>query len=100
MCFKVKSGDDRKSDHIVIDKEIHFIHTEKHIIPTLKTVHAYPDLYPRFTADEGAIKFMLKGANVMSPGLTNENAAMDDVEKGKIVAIYVKGHDHALVILC
>ena len=67
-------------------------------MPTLKTVHAYPDIYPKFIADEGAVKFILKGANVMSPGLTNENAHMDDVEKDKIVAIYVKGHEHALVI--
>jgi predicted ribosome-associated RNA-binding protein Tma20 len=34
---------------------------EGHTIPDLKTVHKYPDLYPRFTVDEGAIKFILKG---------------------------------------
>ena len=71
IAYKVKSGDDRKSFHIVIDKEIHFINTENYIVPTLKTVHAYPDIYPKFIADEGALKFLLKGANVMSPGLTN-----------------------------
>ena len=26
VSFKVKSGDDRKSEHIIVDKEIHFIH--------------------------------------------------------------------------
>ena len=34
-------------------------------------MHQYPDLYPKFIADQGALKFILKGANVMSPGLTN-----------------------------
>ena len=40
----------------------------------------------------------MKGANVMSPGLTNEQSHMDDVEENTIVSIYVKDHDHALAI--
>jgi len=28
-------------------------------------------MYPRYTADAGAIKFILKGANLMAPGLLN-----------------------------
>jgi len=28
-------------------------------------------MYPRFTVDPGALKFVLKGANIMCPGLTN-----------------------------
>jgi PUA domain protein len=47
--------------------------------------------------DEGAIKFILRGAKVMCPGLTNENAHMDEVGKDTIVAIHSKNHDHALV---
>ncbi len=39
----------------------------------------YPDMYPRFTADPGALKFVIKGANIMCPGLTNELASMQDV---------------------
>jgi len=42
-------------------------------------LHSYPDMYPRFTADEGALKFILKGANLMCPGLLNAQASMDDV---------------------
>lgn len=49
-------------------------------------------MYPRFTADEGAIKFMLKGANLMAPGLINEQASMDEVKVGAIVSVYVHGH--------
>lgn len=71
VAYKTKSGDDRKSDHIVIDQQIHFVQIEGYVIPSLKTVHAYPNLYPRFVADSGAIRFILKGANVMAPGLTN-----------------------------
>jgi PUA domain protein len=39
----------------------------------------YPDMYPRFTVDPGALKFVLKGANIMCPGLTNEFGSMEDV---------------------
>lgn len=37
--------------------------------------------------DKGAIKFILSGANIMSPGLTNRaaGAKMSDVESGTIV---------------
>lgn len=70
---------------------------EGFVVPSLRTVHAYPTLYPKFTADTGAIKFLLKGANVMSPGLTNEQSHMDDVKAGSIVAVYVHGHEHAIV---
>ena len=34
---------------------------EGQVIPDLKIVHKYPDMYPKFTVDEGAIKFILKG---------------------------------------
>jgi len=37
-------------------------------------------MYPRFTADAGAIKFMLKGANLMAPGLLNEQASMEEAK--------------------
>ena len=56
-------------------------------------------MYPRFTADEGAMKFMLKGANLMAPGLLNEQAKMEDVKEGALVSIYVYGHDHCVVVV-
>lgn len=34
----------------------------------------------------------------MCPGLTNEQASMDEVEEGAVVAVYVHGHEHCLVI--
>lgn len=68
--YRLKGGDD-KAEHVVVDKETHFIHAHDYCVPPLKTIHSYPDMYPRFTADEGAIKFILKGANLMAPGLVN-----------------------------
>jgi Pre-PUA-like domain/PUA domain len=46
--------------------------------PTLRLLHQYPDMMPRLRADEGAIKFVLSGANIMAPGLTSAGATMHD----------------------
>lgn len=50
-------------------------------MPTLRILHSYPGLYRKFVVDSGAIKFVLKGANVMAPGLLNEQGFMDDEVK-------------------
>ena len=60
-------------------------------------MHAYPGMYPRFTADEGALKFILKGANLMAPGLVNEQASMDEVKVGALVSVYIHGLEHCVV---
>lgn len=46
--------------------------------PTLRLLHQYPDMLPKLRADEGAIKFVLSGANIMCPGLTSPGATMHD----------------------
>mmetsp|Transcript_12215 Transcript_12215/g.17361 ORF Transcript_12215/g.17361 Transcript_12215/m.17361 type:complete len:202 (+) Transcript_12215:126-731(+) len=84
------------------------------ILPTLKFVHAYPDLkFRHVVVDEGAIPFILGGANIMCPGLTSKGGWMppddDDVdvdvnnkgeglEKGDGIVIYADGKDHALAV--
>ena len=44
--------------------------------------------------------FVLGGANIMAPGLTNteKGAAMDDVPAEAVVAIQVAGKEHAIAI--
>ena len=68
-----------------MEKDAHFMNVEGFIVPDLKIVHKYPDLYKKFVVDEGAIKFVLKGifhsnlgANVMAPGLVNEHSSMEE----------------------
>eukprot|EP01068_Selenidium_serpulae_P016010 Selendium_serpulae@DN6259_c0_g1_i10.p1 len=48
-------------------------------IPTLRLLHAYPSMMPRMQIDRGGIKFVMKGANVMCPGLTSPGGRMQDV---------------------
>ena len=57
-----------------------------------------PDLLPKLQVDKGAIKFLMKGSNIMCPGLTSPGASMEDVESDTICAIMAEGKQHALGI--
>ena len=54
-------------------------------IPTLRMLHRFPDILPKYRVDRGAIRFVLSGANIMAPGLTSAGGKMDDVPEGKCV---------------
>ena len=59
-------------------------------IPTLRLVHQYPGIMEGkvIQIDKGAIPFVLGGANVMSPGLTNPGGYLTDgLEENDIVVI-------------
>lgn len=47
-------------------------------LPTLRLLHQYPDMMKKLRADTGAIKFVLSGANIMTPGLTSPGATIHD----------------------
>ena len=55
-----------------VDEPIFFQHRDGPILPTLRFVHMYPEVeFTSVTVDKGAIPFLLGGANIMCPGLTN-----------------------------
>ena len=67
-------------------------------LPTLTFLHKYP--YLKFVqVDKGAIKFLLSGAKVMSPGLTSNGGIVDDsIEKDDLVAIRCEGKELEIAI--
>lgn len=67
-------------------------------IPTLRLLHRYPDILPKFRVDRGAIRFVLSGANIMAPGLTSAGGHMDPVPAESVVGIFAEGKEHALAI--
>lgn len=83
-----------------VDGEVVCFQHFNDLIPMLRVVHKYPDLFPRVQVDRGAIKFVLSGANVMCPGLTSPGAKLPEepIEADKIVAIYAEGKEHALAV--
>lgn len=93
------------------EEPIFFQQRDGPVLPTLKLVHRYPGLhFKQVTVDKGAIPYLLGGANVMCPGLTNPGGEMppdgvtQDVQgfdvpgvgKGDGVVIYAEGKEHAL----
>ena len=70
------------------------------LVPTLKTIHKFPDCFPKVQVDRGAIKFVLSGANIMCPGLTSAGGKLPEqnMDKDSIVTIYAEGKEHALAI--
>lgn len=46
--------------------------------------------------DKGAIKFILRGADVMAPGLTSKGGRLSNVAAGTPVCIIAEGHQCAL----
>lgn len=87
---------------VCIDGEaLFFQHRDGPWIPTLRLLHKYPTLMPRMRVDAGGTKFVLKGANIMCPGLTSTGGQMEDVEDGEIVQILLEGRgDEAAAIGC
>eukprot|EP00591_Stephanopyxis_turris_P002629 CAMPEP_0195521166 /NCGR_PEP_ID=MMETSP0794_2-20130614/18141_1 /TAXON_ID=515487 /ORGANISM="Stephanopyxis turris, Strain CCMP 815" /LENGTH=185 /DNA_ID=CAMNT_0040650667 /DNA_START=44 /DNA_END=601 /DNA_ORIENTATION=+ len=79
---------------------IFFQHRDGPILPTLRFVHMYPDLgWTTVTVDKGAIPFVLGGANIMCPGLTNPGSEMKvDLEKGQGVIVMAEGKEHAICV--
>lgn len=100
-------------DRIPTDVPVLFQHRDGPILPTLKLVHQYPTLgLKQVTVDKGAIPFILGGANIMCPGLTNPGSEMppdgltQDVQgfdvpgltKGEGVIVYAQGKEHAIAV--
>lgn len=100
-------------DRSPTDEPMFFQQRDGPILPTLKMVHQYPSLeLTSVTVDKGAIPYLLGGANIMCPGLTNPGGAMppDGVEqdeqgfdvpglsKGDGVVIYAEGKENAIAV--
>eukprot|EP00877_Chromochloris_zofingiensis_P012018 jgi/Chrzof1/706/Cz01g25160.t1 len=84
---------------LIHNTPLFFSERDGHWFPTLRILHQYPDMMPKLRTDQGAIKFVLSGANIMCPGLTSPGATMhDEVDAGTAVAIYGEGKEHAMAV--
>ncbi|KAI8621853.1 PUA-like domain-containing protein [Chytriomyces sp. MP71] len=81
----------------VNNQMLFFNHFDGPYMPTLRLLHQFPDMLPRFQVDRGAIKFVIAGASIMCPGLTSKGGNMQPgVPAETPVAIYAEGKEHAL----
>ena len=70
------------------------------IIPHLKLLHKYPFLLPTCQVDEGGIKHLISGADVMIPGMTSEKGKLPTEKEipHNIVAVMCEGMENAIAI--
>lgn len=66
--------------------------------PTLRLLAKYPILLPRMCVDDGAIRPVMQGADVMVPGLKSPCAAMDDVPSQTVVGVYGPDKSHPVAV--
>lgn len=66
------------------------------LFPTLKALHSYPKMLPQIVVDDGAIKSIINGANVMCPGVSKEESSICKIND--IVCIVGSKKKHAIAI--
>eukprot|EP00401_Gymnodinium_catenatum_P069120 CAMPEP_0117599252 /NCGR_PEP_ID=MMETSP0784-20121206/75846_1 /TAXON_ID=39447 /ORGANISM="" /LENGTH=174 /DNA_ID=CAMNT_0005401787 /DNA_START=1 /DNA_END=522 /DNA_ORIENTATION=- len=67
-------------------------------LPTLRLAHRFPSMMPIMRVDKGAIKFVLRGASIMCPGLTSKGGSMEDCPVGACVQVTAEGTLHACAV--
>lgn len=73
--------------------------TEGAWLPTVRLIQKYPHFLPKLQVDRGAVPFVLKGAPIMSVGITSAGGKIfQELEKDTIVAIYAEGKEHPLAV--
>ena len=89
-----------KVQMVAINKEPKFFCThEEQWLPILRLLHQYPDMLPTVQVDRGAIRFVLKGADIMAPGLTSAGGDLsNDLPADTYVAIKAEGMKRILAI--
>lgn len=114
QCTK-KLNTDLKEDGNIKNVPSFFQTRDGPILPTLKLIHANPQLqFKSVTVDKGAIPYILGGANIMCPGLTNIGSLMPEDEEtedtngdvhneeglkmGEGVVVYAEGKIHAIAV--
>ena len=83
------------------DEAVFFQQRDGPWYPTLRLVHRRASCFADkiWRADSGAIRFVLSGANIMCPGFTNEEAAMDyDLAVDAPVVVAAHGKKHAMAV--
>ncbi|MBN2368377.1 DUF1947 domain-containing protein [Candidatus Woesearchaeota archaeon] len=79
---------------VLINNEPMFFHSEGKIIPTLKMLLKHGCLR-KITVDMGAVPFVVKGADIMRPGIVG---IQEGIQKGEVVVIVDEKHSKPLGI--
>ena len=78
-----------------VDNVLTFWLKDGKLIPLLSYLMKHPNPFKTVKVDEGAVKFVSKGANVMRPGIIKIDPS---IKKGDIVTIIDPHHDRVLSV--
>mgnify|MGYP006307852425 CR=1 FL=1 len=99
-----KSDVVQEGELLYVDDVLSFINVGRWI-PSLILLQARSDLLPKVTVDKGAIKFVVNGADVMRPGITDaeefaEGDAVTVVDEtvGKPISVCKALHDSGVLL--
>lgn len=68
-------------------------------IPSLKLVHKYPFMVPQIQVDKGAIKHVLRGSNIMCPGVTSPGGKIvEELKSNTVIQVRAEGKQYACAI--
>ncbi|MFW9907558.1 MAG: DUF1947 domain-containing protein [Candidatus Thorarchaeota archaeon] len=86
---------DDGSKILLLEGDIVFFESEGRLIPTLRALLGGMVHIPQVTVDMGAVKFVVNGADIMRPGITQVD---DAVRENGIVAIVDERHGKPLAV--
>lgn len=82
-------------DILLINGEPLLMQTEEKIIPTLKAILSLENIEKYAMVDMGAINFVIKGADIMSPGIVDADKS---IVPGETIVIIEETHKKPLAI--
>ena len=92
--FSKKDKFEINDNIIIINNDACFFYYEKKLIPVLKILLKKNPI-KKVTVDMGAVPFIVKGADLMRPGITKLD---DDITKNEIVTIVDETHGKCLAV--
>ena len=92
---KLEHVETDEQDFIFVDGEPLLFRIEGKIFPTVKGALKLNPARRRVVVDPGAVKFVINGADIMGPGITE---ADHGIEEGDLVIVVEKAHGKALAI--
>jgi len=69
---------------VLINNEIQFFYHEDQLLPSLRLLQKDSTLLKKIVVDMGAIKFVVNGADIMRPGITEID---DEINEGDFIII-------------
>jgi PUA-domain protein len=86
---------DDGSSILLLNGEIVFFESDGRVVPTLRALLSGIISIPKITVDMGAVKYVVNGADIMRPGITEVD---DDVRQNGIVVIVDERHGKPLAV--